>query len=408
MRVVISGQELVLNEYIIGTPAPYEEVYNFTEGMAHVKTGGKWGYVNTRGEMTIPAVYDKAFHFSAGAACVVQDGKASLIDKQGGVVLATEYKWLNKLKDGYIRASNHNDLDGCLDPDGKLIVPCRYNIFFGFEGGLSLVMAGGHVYDDKARYGYVGLDGAEAIPLIYSDAEYFDNGYAEVCTGGFRCDDGSKWGLIDTAGNVMISLEYSGICQHESLVGFKAEDEGMWGVMDIRGKVILPAAYDKIYLRDGGVIAAHKDGKRGLFNTDGSQRLPFVYDKLSYWWEKTEMMAAGFDDKTGCIDYSGNVVIPFLYDNVDEFHFGRAAVEINEKYGMIDMRGNIVIPVEYNNILDTCEEFTVAMKDRKIVILRGTDPVLSPFDCEMSHAFSDGVAWFKTDGLWYAISAKEI
>ena len=397
--------------YIIGTPAPYEEVYRFTEGMACVKTNGKWGYVNTRGEMAIPAVYDEAFNFSAGAACVVRDGKASLIDKQGGVVLATQYKWLEKFKDGYIRVSDNNDLEGCLDPDGNLVVSCKYHIFYGFEGNLSMVSSGSHVYDDNARYGYVNRDGAEVIPLIYHDAESFDGGYAEVCTGEPHYDhDDSKWGLIDTSGNVVIPPEYSGICQHEGLVSFKAgeSDESMWGVMDLRSNVIIPAEYDKIYLCGGGVIAAHKDGKRGLFNVDGSQRLPFVYDKLSYWWEKTEMMAAGFDGKTGCIDHSGNVVIPFLYDDVAEFHFGRAAVEINEKYGMIDMRGNIVIPVEYDNILDTCEEFTVAMKDRKIVILRGANPVLPPFDCEISHAFSDGVAWFKTDGLWYAISAKVI
>jgi hypothetical protein len=118
-------------------------------------------------------------------------------------------------------------------------------------------------------------------------------------------------------------------------------------------------------------------------------------------------MGASINGKAGYIDQSGNVVIPFLYDDVDEFHFGRAAVKLNEKYGMIDKQGNIVIPFEYDDIFDTYEELTIAYKEDKIVILRGADPVLPSFTCEQSTAFSNGVAWFKTGGLWYAIGKPE-
>ena len=42
-----------------------------------------------------------------------------------------------------------------------------------------------------------------------------------------------------------------------------------------------------------------------------------------------------------------------------------------------------------------------------MVILNRTTPIFPPFDCQASCAFSDGVAWFKTSGLWYAVSDRK-
>ena len=70
----------------------FEEVCEFSEGLARVVQNGKWGFINTKGEVVIPCIYDFAWAFSEGLAEVKQDGKGSIINKEGKVIVA-EYGW---------------------------------------------------------------------------------------------------------------------------------------------------------------------------------------------------------------------------------------------------------------------------------------------------------------------------
>lgn len=54
------------------TIAPtYEEAKSFSNGVAAVKLDGKWGFINTAGNIVIDPVYLEAGYFSAGGTCVV-------------------------------------------------------------------------------------------------------------------------------------------------------------------------------------------------------------------------------------------------------------------------------------------------------------------------------------------------
>lgn len=48
----------------------FEGVSQFTEGLARVKQNGKYGYINTKGELVSPCIYDGANSFSKGLALV--------------------------------------------------------------------------------------------------------------------------------------------------------------------------------------------------------------------------------------------------------------------------------------------------------------------------------------------------
>jgi hypothetical protein len=62
----------------------YEDAEPFAEGLARVRSGGKWGYIDKTGNLVVPAVYQSALDFSEGMA-VVGDGvfKYWFIDKAG-------------------------------------------------------------------------------------------------------------------------------------------------------------------------------------------------------------------------------------------------------------------------------------------------------------------------------------
>lgn len=60
----------------------YDEVYEFSEGLAPCKKGGKWGYINHKGDAVIPYRYDAANAFINGLAIVITADKWEYINKK--------------------------------------------------------------------------------------------------------------------------------------------------------------------------------------------------------------------------------------------------------------------------------------------------------------------------------------
>ncbi|MBL0161173.1 MAG: WG repeat-containing protein [Bryobacterales bacterium] len=66
----------------------YDLTFHFSEGVAAVMVGGKWGYIDTTGRMVIqPMPLMRAEDFHHGLAFVsTKDGKYGYIDKSGKYV----------------------------------------------------------------------------------------------------------------------------------------------------------------------------------------------------------------------------------------------------------------------------------------------------------------------------------
>lgn len=65
----------------------YEELGNFSERLAPVKRGGKWGFINVHGEEIIPCQYDYADIFSEGKAAVKKGNRWGYINVQGEIII---------------------------------------------------------------------------------------------------------------------------------------------------------------------------------------------------------------------------------------------------------------------------------------------------------------------------------
>ena len=63
----------------------YDDIGDFSEGLARVKLGGKWGYINKNGDMVIDCIYDYADYYY-GLVCVKHDKKYGFIDKNGNEI----------------------------------------------------------------------------------------------------------------------------------------------------------------------------------------------------------------------------------------------------------------------------------------------------------------------------------
>ena len=62
----------------------FDFISDFSEDLAAVRCGGKYGYIDRAGKTIIPLIYDEAYSFSAeGLATVVKNGRTFCIDTEG-------------------------------------------------------------------------------------------------------------------------------------------------------------------------------------------------------------------------------------------------------------------------------------------------------------------------------------
>ncbi len=115
----------------------------FSGGLAVVKVGGKYGFINKTGIVAIAAKYELAGPFHDGLAFVKVNGKYGYINKTGALVIPATFDEAYTFSEGLAHVAALNDLgfsrDGFIDKTGKLVIEAKYNTAASFSGGLAYV-----------------------------------------------------------------------------------------------------------------------------------------------------------------------------------------------------------------------------------------------------------------------------
>src|ERR1051326_951976 len=194
---------------------------------------GKWGYIDSLGNMQIPPTYDWADEFSEGAAAATRNERSGYINKAGNIFIPFSFDEANSFKNGLAVVKQKEKL-GLINKLGKNILPAEYDDISGNEDGEKIIHAikegtskyfdvngklitegkfekagdfsFGRAYIAKdGQYGFINRKGEIAIPAIYTWAESFKpNGTARV-----KLAD--KFGMIDTSGKSLLQCEYDRI-----------------------------------------------------------------------------------------------------------------------------------------------------------------------------------------------------
>jgi hypothetical protein len=143
----------------------------FSEGVARVRVGGSYGYVDRSGDFEIDPQFRYATDFSDGLAVVERKfGECEVIDHTGRVVVPLEYVQAMGLSEGRAIVlvggefqawlegdegwANAGDVRyGYMDTTGALVIPARFTNAADFRGGLA------YVEDDNGNMAYIDLDG---------------------------------------------------------------------------------------------------------------------------------------------------------------------------------------------------------------------------------------------------------
>jgi len=147
--LLASAQDI--DETIMQQAFIYDNVYDFSEGLAAVKKDGKIGFIDTDGREVIPCMYEmrgeggieyinktRDYEFSEGLVAVKLGGKWGYIDRENNMVVDAIYDYALPFYNGYavvIRAKKC----GIINRLGEEVVPCNYGGITNFHEGLAIV-----------------------------------------------------------------------------------------------------------------------------------------------------------------------------------------------------------------------------------------------------------------------------
>ena len=156
----------------------FDEARQFSEGLAVVRIGSKWGYVNDKDEIVIKRQFKRAESFSEGLAPASVDGRTwGFIDKTGKFVITPQFTRAEGFSEGLAAVSNSKSFDiwGFIDKSGNVVI--NYNFFSAgdFYNGTAIVR-----FPDTEGFGRIDRMGKAISATRFDSASNFVNGVAWV------------------------------------------------------------------------------------------------------------------------------------------------------------------------------------------------------------------------------------
>ena len=204
----------------------FEDAAQFGDGLAPVKLGGKWGFIDRQGKWVIDRKYDEASSFSDGLATVVINGKEFVIDRTGNVQFEVDSKIaIQDFSEGFARFwTLTNEKYGYLNKKGRPVVAPRFRNGRPFSNGRAAVFT-------DSGWGFIDSTGSMAIRPFFLDTGDFHGGLAAVK------DINGKWGYIDKTGKMVIKADFEQAFDFNCGIA-KVEDGGHSRYINMTGEYL--------------------------------------------------------------------------------------------------------------------------------------------------------------------------
>lgn len=303
IQIVENHQVGYINGYgEVVIPPVYLSGADFSEGLAAVRTGGKYGFIDPHGKWVIPANYDFASSFRFGLAAVYTEGKIQLLDKTGKCVLNNpDYQHIQLISANraIVTTTKNNYLLIAIRSD-KALVKTRLMRINEFRDGVAVVLRKSKKEYGNPDYAVIDTNGRFVVPFgIYSDIRGFVDGVSLVERYADKSMKNEFDGAIDTTGKLLFSRPKTSQSYlfndfHDGLAvihfsyywdqekkEFRAAKKDYSGYINLRGEIVRNDTLDR-YLNDfsdGRVFIKHADGKFGLYDRHFHRVTEEVFDQ---------------------------------------------------------------------------------------------------------------------------------
>lgn len=392
----------------------YDKVHSdFYKGIACVVKGKKYLFINTSGK-EISKSYNWASYFDDNDLCLVNaggkldeqgnptGGKYGYIDLKGEERIAVRYAHIGDFNEQGVALINeggsiNKDGDfeggknGFVHTSGKILIPPKYTHVGEFtENGLAWVNIGGK-YDDSenligGKFGYVDQDGIEIIEPKYDFI-------------GPIGEDGICWG--NRGGKIFKSDK-----KIENQIKTYAKKE--------KDKTKIIAKREELENKlTGGMCDVLKNkiqgGKNGFIDSKGREITKFIYDKASNFYNGVArvMLINKKKEVFGFVNRQGKEITKIEYVEVGEFQNGftyvktfpiydkKKKVNIPSKYGFIDKTGKPLTENKYTWIGKISEGIVACRNEQGFGYINNTGREIIPFILQDAKPFQEGIAFIK-------------
>lgn len=323
-----------------------------TNSYISVYSNGKWGVINSKGDIIIEPTYDEMITIPDPTKEIFICQKnvdlnnktftsKAIDDKQN--TLFTSYDEVevlqNVLSDGSIYYQTNTlkvkkgDLYGLINFKGKELLPCEYTSIEPLQNVKNSFIT----VKDKLK-GLVDDSGNIIIENKYADIQSLTDKYED---GYVVKNDSSKYGLINYNKKQILECKYSDISHVTGSNIYIVKEDDKIEAVNNKGEVILTDSFDKVESIENSDLVIKKDNKFGLIDSTGKELIAPEYQDLKYAFDDNYI--AKKDDKYGIISKDATEKVQFKYDKItylSEEGFFRAE-NSDGKSDLIDMNLNV-------------------------------------------------------------------
>jgi hypothetical protein len=386
-----SGDGEVVNDL------PVNYIEDFSEGIAWVKRGAKFGFMNLQGKVELTDLKIKRHgDFGNGYAPVKIGRKWTYVDEQFNQLESNKRFYnLGPFSESKAYAKGYSQeiirrtskarkrpLYGYVDEELNWVVAPKFLRAYDFKNGRAKVKA------IKGRYGYIDHYGVKIGKYQYTRGEDFtEDGLAQVWKG-------SKAGVIGVDGKDIVKLKTQKIEIQEGAIFVQRSKRLI--VYNKQGKRIRRHRnISRVYQMEEGLARVRQNGYVGFMNNEGDWVLPPRYGSATNFENGYALVGraankliinlsgdtvnpqvvktrTGFQDgyllqKTEgkrpfyyFINTAGQNQFGVKYEFASNFQYKKAVVRKDGHYGVIDQNGLFIVPPVYSSISKVMGDMVVA------------------------------------------------
>ena len=340
---------------------------------------GKWGYINTDGDVVIECKYDSAFTFDKDGYAVVgmqTDSEASeyytiygLINMEGEEIIPLDYSYINSSIGlscddyGYRTISRlpyplyyDEQYSGVMDKNGNIMMSPEYS-------HISNIGDSGYYVACDAETGLCGIIDEDYEWICgpeYSEIYKIWNGttdnlvkvngeYLLIAVDDFQESHGAK--VINEDGDTIVPMEYYDISTQCGMNRLVVENyEGYYGAIDLEGNLEVSCQYDELgdFSYDDETYAM-KDDAVFIVDIYGNER--FLTNADDCWQIDSDLYEVGINENWNVIDSNGEYLFSETHDNYEVNEKYIAGSNEEKKHGMLLLKSGEVVNTEYQKYL---------------------------------------------------------